>query len=263
MPRGSFHSRRSERASRRKIAIATILALFLLSLDLVSGGKLRALARAAMTPLWKLGGGAYGAVVHGGYFETRGALEAQIQSLTTELAQYQEKAAAYDALTEENSQLAGMVRLAQSLPGITAPITSSLDASPYGTFEIGAGRSDNVSPGDLVLSSDGFVIGRVTDVDARSALVTELFAPGVATQVSIGGASVEIKGSGGANASAEVPRGIPVAVGDPILAPEFAGRPVGIVGHVASSSASAYSDVIATLPVNLHVLHFVYVAPLH
>jgi cell shape-determining protein MreC len=246
---------------RRRLFIASFTVLVILLIDLLSGGALRSLAR---TGTQFVSGGAdalTASVARSGYFSTRGSLEAQIQALTVQIAQYQEKAAAYDALQGQYDSLSRLTHLAQTLPGVTAPITSSLTASPYGTFTIGAGRSDGVTPGDVVLSAEGFVIGDVASVGAHDSLVTELFAPGRSTNVTVHGASVALSGGGGNNARTQVPRGIAVAPGDVAIAPSFGGRSVGVVGNVASSSASAYSDVIVTLPVDLNVLRFVYVTP--
>lgn len=253
-------NRRRESGARRKLFLVTLLVAFIILLDLVSGGKLRAFTRVAFTPIWNVGHEVFLTITENGYFSTRGALEGQIRSLTIELAQYQERAAGYDALSAENAALAQMVHLAQSSPGVTAPITSSLLASPYGTFEIGAGKDDGLSSGELVLSDDGFVIGSISDLTSHTALVSELFAPGRTTPVVVGGASATLAGRGTIGA-AEVPRGVPVAEGNTVIAPEYRGRAVGIVGHVASSSASAVSDVLVSLPVNLSVLRYVYIVP--
>ena len=148
--------------------------------------------------------------------------------------------------------------LAQTTPGLAAPITSSIVSSPYGTFTIGAGSADGVAQGSLVLTADGFVIGKVTQVQAHQSLVDEVFASGAQTPVSIDGSAVVATGQGG-EAQAEVPHGITVSQNDPVTAPEYGGRPIGIVQHVDSNPANAQQAVYIALPVSLASLQFVYV----
>lgn len=256
---GASYRSAQARSGRRRLFVATILVLFVFLLDLATGGKLRGYLRAAAPGFSEATRAVGGAVFENGYFSTRAALERELEAKDAEIAQYQEKAAAYDALKAQYDALAPMSRLAQSLPGVTAPIVSSLSASPYGTFLIGAGQGSGIAKGDMVLSSDGFVIGDIASIDPGTSLVSKLFAPGRATDVVIHGASVRLSGEGGSNGKANVPRGIPVADGDAAVAPGFGGRAVGIVLNVASSSASAYSTVLVALPVNLNELRFVYV----
>jgi cell shape-determining protein MreC len=186
-------------------------------------------------------------------------LEAQNASLSAEVAQYQERAAAYDTLLSENAALGQMVHLAATSPGITAPIVSSFNASPYGTFLVGAGAADTIAAGDLVLTDTNFVIGRVVSVNAHTSLVDEVLAPNTFINVIVDGASVPADGEGGGNAQARLPLGVNVNVGDSVIAPQYGGRAIGVVGHVTSDQANGYSQIYIALPVDLSALRFVYI----
>lgn len=255
----SYRAPRGPGAARRRLLFATILILVVFILDIFSGGKIRGAVRNAEVSVWSVGVRAWDSVAHNGFFASRASLEAENASLSGEIAQYEERAAAYDTLSSENAALGQMVHLAQTSPGITAPIVSSFNASPYGTFLVGAGSADNVATGDLVLTDADFVIGRVADVSARTSLVDELFAPNASVNVVIDGADVPAQGEGGGNAQARIPRGVNVNAGDSVIAPEYGGRAVGVVGHVISDPANGYSQVYISLPVDLSALRFVYI----
>ncbi|MDR3571385.1 MAG: rod shape-determining protein MreC [Candidatus Pacebacteria bacterium] len=260
MANGFRNSGSSGRNARRRLMLATFLAVVVLLLNIALGGKLSSLARDIAAPIASVGGKAGEAIGANGYFTTRGALEAQIAALQAQLQQEQLQSGAYAALEQQNQSLSSLEHLAQTTPGLAAPIISSIISSPYGTFSIGAGSADSVSVGSLALTSGNFVVGKVSQVQAHQSLVTELFASGQQTPVTIDSASVVAAGSGG-QAIAQVPHGVTVAVGDPVLSPQMGNRPVGVVQHVDSNPANAQQAVYVSLPVSLSSLQYVYVSP--
>lgn len=248
---------------RRRLFFATIFILLIFGADYLSGGMIRSGLRSGAASVWNATLAVRNSIVGNGYFSRHRTLAAENATLRAELSKVREHAAAYGALSQENELFRSMLHLAQSSPGVTAPIVSSYHASPYGSFMIGAGAHDGIASGDLVLSEGGFVVGRVTDVQQSVTLVTAVFSSGSNINVVIGGAAVSAEGEGGGNARVTVPRGIEIAVGDPVIAPEFGGRTVGTVGRVEQISTSAEQRVYVSLPLNLSVMRFVYVVPAH
>jgi cell shape-determining protein MreC len=248
------------RKGRRQLFLVTLLAIFVVLLNMALGGKVSAMVRDVVAPVSDFGGKIGTAISQSGYFSSRRALEAQVSALQDEVQQDQLQAAAFAAVEQQNASLSSLEHLAQTSPGIAAPVTSSIVSSPYGTFTIGAGNADGISSGALVLSSGGFVIGKVAQTQAHQSLVDELFAPGAQTDVSIDGAAVVASGQGG-QAMAQVPHGITVTQGDPANAPDLGDRPIGVVQHVDSNPANAEQAVYIALPVSLSSLQFVYVTP--
>ncbi len=249
------YSRR--RSPKYRLIFATLFVLVLFLADIVSGGKVRGIVRSVSADIHQ-GISRIVSSTKGGVLTTRAALEAQNKQLSAEVALLRERSAAYSALRQENDQLRSIVGLASSTAGHTAPIVSSVSASPYGTFVIGAGERQGVSRGNLVLTGSGFAVGRVTDTAENTALVTQFLAPNAKIAAVIHGAETEVEGGGG-NGHARLPRSVPVVRGDPVVAPSLGGRPIGIVGATASSSASAAQDVYIALPVALPSLQFIYV----
>ena len=260
-----MNSYRQNKSPHRRLFALTVLVIFLFLLDVLTGGSIRHQLRGGAVVLgeWSayIGRGISGS----GFFSTRASLEAQNRSLTEELAQYEERAGAYEVVRSENEQLRAFVRLVESMSrdaqGVTAPVVSSVRTSPYGTFLIGAGEAEGIVRGSFVLTSGGFVVGTVTDTGAHTAIVGEVFAPGASIEAIAGGAAFSAVGSGGGNARAKVPRALTIQINEPVMAPELGQRPIGIVGNIASSSASASQDVFIVLPVNLSSLSYVYILP--
>ena len=242
----------------KRLYLTTALVIVLYIIDVLSGGTVRTMVRNAGSVIWQLGTGLEKVVGRSGFISSRRALEAENASLSGQLASLQEKSAAYQVLQDENKVLRGMLHIASSRSGVTAPVISSFRSSPYGTFLIGAGSSDSVVSGDVVLSAENFVIGRVEETSAHSALVRELFASGVSTDALLGKAGVTVEGHGGGNARATMDRDAIVAVGDPVISPIFGGRVIGVVGAVQEDASRAGKVVYIRLPVNLSVLQFVY-----
>ncbi len=239
--------------------VATVIVVAVFAFDALTGGGVRAFARAGASAAWTGLSTAGAHIGASGLFATRAALAAQNAALQAQVLQLQEKVSASMLVGAENAQLRSLVHLAEGTPGITAPITSSFRASPYGTFTIGAGTSNGVRNDELVVAADGAVIGRVTDVSAHDALVLGLFAPRQTLDVLINGVPVTLKGSGGGAASGDAPRGASIATGDVAVAPSLGQRAVGVVGNVEGNEASASTHLLVRLPSNLESLQFVYV----
>ncbi|HEV3245533.1 MAG TPA: rod shape-determining protein MreC [Candidatus Paceibacterota bacterium] len=245
---------------RGNLFFATLIAILIVLINMATGGKISSLARDVVAPISNIGGKIGEDITQNGYFSSRRALEAQIAALQNEVQQEQLQAAAFSALEQRDTSLSALEHLAQTAPGLAAPITSSIVSSPYGTFTIGAGSADYVLQGAMVLSDEGFVVGKVVQVQSHRSLVAQIFASRMQTTVSIDGAAVVASGEGG-EAEAQVPHGIVVSQGDPAIAPEYDDRPIGIVQHVDSNPANAQQAVYIALPISLASLEYVYVTP--
>lgn len=244
---------------RRRLWAATFLVLALFASDVLLGGILRARVQGAAAAASAHGASLAHRVFDSGFFSSRASLAAQNRSLSEQLAQYEERAAAYAALEAENTQLREMAHLAARVPGMTVAIVSAVGTSPYGTFLIGAGQAEGVAIGNIVLTSTGFVLGEVQDVALHTATVVETLSPHASVDGVADGTAVVVEGRGGGNGRTSVPRGIEITVGTPVTAPAYAGRPIGVVGAIATSSGGATQDVFIRIPVNRPGLQFVYV----
>lgn len=254
-----MNSFRPNNTGYRRLWAATLLVALLFCIDVFSDGVIRREVRTASIALSGWGSTFSQTIFGSGFFSSRASLAAQNRSLTEQLAQYEERAASYAVLQEENAQLRDMVQLAQSTSGFTAPIVSSLRSSAYGTFLIGAGENDGVARGNVVLTSGGFVLGSVSDIASHTAVISEILAPGASLDAIVQGTAIVVEGRGGGNGRASAPRGLDIAIGSPVVVPAYGSRALGIVGEIATSSSSATQDLYIHIPVNRAGIQFVYV----
>lgn len=254
-----MNSFRQSRRGHRGLWFATLLVVVILVFDWFSGGTARAKARAVAAGVSSVATVALSRVAESGFFSSRAGLARDNASLRDELSRLREEVARVRALEEENAALRELAALSESAEGVTAPITSSFRASPYGTFTIGGGSADGIRKGATVLTSGGFLLGVVSDVGEKHATVRALFAPGVETDVLIGETPALLQGKGGGNAFARVSRGASVKTGDAVVAPSLGQRAIGIVEFIERDEASPSADVYVRFPVNLETLRFVFV----
>ncbi len=248
---------RETSSERRHLMLATLVVILVLLVDIATGGRVRSLIRGIAARAWDGTHAITSGIQSIGLFATHTQLAAANASLREQLAQYQGQEANAAALQQQNEDLQRMVHLVATHPGITAPVVGMPDAAPYGTFLVGAGRGDGVAAGALVRTDDGFAIGRVSDVQAHEATVVELLAPDAQIEVGDGTTSFTLRGIGGGNARAEVPRDAVIHPGDVLIAPSAGGAPVAVVGHIDADPAGGAQQVYARIPQGMTATRYV------
>ncbi len=242
----------------KRLFYATILVVVIFLLDILSGGHLRSGVRVIGATVWGVGTTGWSGFLDTGLFSTRRKLQIENDALKAQLLVYQNRDSAYLAMRDENSRLQELSHVAEKSPGKTVPILSSFQSSPYGTFLIGAGIEEGIVRGSVVVTADGFALGKVSEVSNHTALVTELFAPNANLDAIIGSTPVILEGRGGNNARTKVSRDVKIEVGDIVHAPSVA-APVGVVGKVEADPSSGSTAVFVNLPTNIETLTLVYV----
>lgn len=243
--------------------IAALFVLAILGLDTLTGGSLRALARIGASGLWASVLPAEDAIVNSGLFSTKRALEAENKELERKLIELEWRVNGLKVLEEENKSLRALLHLVEGTPGITAPVVSSFRTSPYGTFFVRAGEDDGIRVGHVVIAGTegigSFAIGRVAEVQSVLSLVESLFAPGSETDGVSGEVAMTLRGRGGGEARADIPRDAKIEVGDIVFSAESGGKAVGIVRLVELDTGGAFQRVYVGLPFSLATLQYVYI----
>ena len=247
------------RRGRRRLIATTVLAIVLIALDLLTGGGIRSIVRSTIALISNGVTHTENIIFGSGYFVSHASLAAQNTALKDQIATLEEQAALTQSLKDQNQSLASLVHLAQTTVGITAPITSSFVASPYGTFLVGAGSLDGVTVGSIVVTTENVAVGKVSSLSPHVALVTLFLSSGFVVDATLDGASSIVRGLGSGNGKTTVPHGMTVHVGDTVLAPEYGNRPIAVVGHVDTDPSNAAVQVLVGLPVNLSSLHYLYI----
>lgn len=251
--------RRNRSFALTLFAIATLGVI--LAFDNPARSALTGTVRGMTANVWEAAHGARESFESYGGISSRVALADENKKLQEEIARLQSLSLHNDVLRAENATLRDMFSLHEAYPtGIAAPVLSNPSVSPYGTFVIGSGSEDGIAVGSFVLSAPRVAIGRVREVDARTALVGLFSAPGARTEVVINKVRAEYEGRGDGNGLFVVPRGVLVSEGD---AAELPGMPfaIGFVGFVKDDPADADIQVLVRVPANLPGLSFVEVVP--
>ena len=235
-----------------------LLVVFLLFVDRFSNRAISQVTRSLAAPVIQVGG-VISRTIFGDYFSTRAGLQSTVSTQRLQIKKLEEKEYVTQSLQDENTSLRALLHLPEKDRTVTVEVSSSLLASPYGTFQIsiGSGTSPSIKNNDLVLSSEGFVIGRVSEVGTHTSNVRMLFAPDNKIEAVSGTAAFTLQGAGAGVSRAELPRGIPLKEGDTVLSPELHFRPVGIIGNISTDTGGASSRVLVRLPLSLTTLRFV------
>ncbi len=121
-----MNSYRQNKSPYRRLLAVTALVVFLFVLDVFTGGFIRHTVRGGVVVISQWTGRVGGSITGSGIFSTRASLEARNRLLTEELAQFEERAGAYEALRAENEQLRTLVNVvgnsSGAVQGVTAPI---------------------------------------------------------------------------------------------------------------------------------------------
>ncbi len=161
-------------------------------------------------------------------------------------------------LYQENADL--KQRLGRSAEGtvVLATVLLRPPAVPYGVLMIDVGKNAAVTEGMLVAAAGSAYIGRVTQVYDTTARITLFSAPGQTHEALLRGSiPLALEGEGSGSMRGELPVGIPVAVGDPVLLPGIMPTFLAVVTAVMHEEGQSFQSVYLTLPVNPLELRFV------
>src|SRR3989344_1907896 len=235
----SYRSLHGAKEGRRLLLFTTLVVLVVLGVDLASHGAVRSTVRSFSASVLRAVAPVRDSILSSGTFAGRRELAAQMERLEEERARLSERAAAYEILKRENATLRALLHMSEVRGGVGAAILSS-GTSPYGTLLIDAGTDDGVLVGDIAISEGG-----------------------VAIDVIIAGSPTILDGRGGGNARAKLPRGVEVALGEPVYAPSARSLAVGIVGSIESDPSLAEQTLYVSIPVGFDGLRYLYVVSSH
>jgi cell shape-determining protein MreC len=258
-------------SNKRRKKISTRTAVFLISITIILCAGL--LWRdAAANILWKLlspmlsarNEAAVGTTGFFGQFGNSAKLAEENKRLSEALASTTARLVDRDYLFAENLSLKAMLGRAQKGQSVLAAVLLRPPGVPYGTLMLDVGSQHKVKEGDLVASEGSAYIGRVSNVYDTTSRVILFSAPGQNYQGLLRGSiPITISGEGGGSMMGEVPSGIEVKVGDPILLPSITPEFMGKITAILETPGQSFQTIFVTLPVNPLELRFVlvYISP--
>lgn len=141
-----------------------------------------------------------------------------------------------------------------------ANVMSLSGESLYGTILISLSRGV-AKPGDLVISSGGYLLGRVVSGDSLVLRVRLFSAAGEKLPVRIGerGETFTALGIGSGNFLILAPRAAGIVSGDAVIAPLIVRLPVGVVEYTDEDPTSPTQTIRFQHPENIRTIEHVYI----
>lgn len=255
----------SNNRKRRKVSLRTAAFLILITVLLCAGLLWR---DAAANILWRFlspalsvrNEAAAGSTGFFGQFKANGALAAENAQLKEALASTSARLIDRDFLYAENQELKRELGRTVKDASVLAAVLLRPPGIPYGTLMLDVGRDNGVRDGDLVSSSGSAYIGRITVAYDTTSRVTLFSAPGQTYQGMLRGTiPVSISGEGGASLTGEVPAGIEVKSGDPVLLSGIMPQFAALVSSVVKPEGQSFQSIYLSLPANPLELRYVFV----
>ena len=192
-----------------------------------------------------------------GAFVSKGSIETENADLKNQLAQVQVAIDRDKLLAQENSDLKGLLGRHSQSASILTVVLSKPPMSLYDTAVVDVGTSDKVSVGDQALALGFVPIGVVSAVYPHTSTIKLFSSSGQKIDVVIGkNTQTSAEAQGGGNFLIKLPKGTPVAEGDPIAAPGIGVEIFGHVENIESNDNDPFIYVRFDLPVNMSELHF-------
>ena len=132
----------------------------------------------------------------------------------------------------------------------------------YGSLVLERIDDGEIHVGDIVLTTSGFFVGIVDEVNFSKIKVKLSSHPGFRQDVSVdrSGIPVSVVGIGGGNMKSELPQGSDIEQFD-LLIDLPTGRIVGEVGNIEVNNVSAFMEAFVRMPVNIFEIQEVEIAP--
>lgn len=177
------------------------------------------------------------------------SLEAEVLSMSRELSQE-------GALLE----LVGRIKDSHN---VAAAVLTHPPQTPYDVLIIDAGSDHGVVLGSEVSLPEGPLLGKVSEVLAKTSKVRLFSAVDEETNAVLerGDMAVTLVGVGGGNFKISVPRDTQVEVGDRVLSADISSSLVAVVEDVSLRPTDSFKEVLAKSPTNIFSLRFVFVLP--
>jgi len=197
------------------------------------------------------------------FFSSKNKLLAENQSLSDQLENDRLDLIDYESIKSENEKLREALKIKPIGNFITASVIAKSPQIPLDSLFLDKGLADGLNIGDLVLSSERVLVGKIVKLSKNRATVA---LNSFAGQVSFGyvgrtNEPLEIKGNGGSVITAKVPIDFDIMVGDKIMVGGSTDSLVAVVGVVEEDQSSGFKNILMSLPVDVSKTNIVFVEP--
>lgn len=265
-----LHSNTRDRSRKRKWRVILFLVVCVGALSFLPfPGTTTSILHTIATPLWY----ARDAVVAYARtafvsLEARGVLVGQVDVLRTRVGALEREVLRTRAYEREVRELEAMMMVREKKPDtIFGTVLQTIAYAPHDSFVVSVGSEDGVRNDMLVYTSDGYVVGAVSNVLGGTSMAQSLSASGVCTEAVLSSASssvaVFVRGVGAGTMHILVPRDMVVDEGDIVHMSYDTWMVVGTVASVVFMQEDAYQTVLVRPPANIHYVRQVLVDSTH
>lgn len=171
----------------------------------------------------------------------------------------------YEATSYENQKLREALKIRPAENFITAVVVARPPQVPLDSLFLDKGKTDALSVGDLVLTSERVLIGKIAEASRTKSVVSLNSFAGVTSYgfVMRTNEPLEIRGVGGGGMEAKVPIDFDIEVGDKLLTSDSFTHFVAVVGMIEEDRSSGFKDVLMSLPVDISKINMVFISPIN
>jgi cell shape-determining protein MreC len=202
----------------------------------------------------------YGGTVSDALLSKR-ALISKINSLQTTLESYDAEISTVSQLQSENASLKEELGRSPAPTGVLATVLTLPNRTFYDTMNIDAGSAEGIKKNMTVYAFGSVALGTISSVDTHTATVYLYSAPSQQTSGDAVGSNVAVTliGRGAGEYEVDLPRDVPLSVGDVISAQTTAPATLATIEKIITDPRDPFQRLLAKAPVNLQALKWVIV----
>jgi cell shape-determining protein MreC len=208
------------------------------------------------TPLWKLRTAMVSNVSGLHLLSSREEIIKENERLSSDNARLNLDALKLELLASENNELRSLLNMNQALRRVVASVLVYPSQTHYDILVVD--KVEGIDVGSLVLSGP-VALGSVVEDLGTSIKVSLFSSPGVLTEARVisSGSPIALKGRGGGNFTAVVPRDFQIEVGNILILPNRQSIAIAKVEHIEEAETDSFKLVRATVPLNIFSLRFI------
>ncbi len=177
-------------------------------------------------------------------------------ALKQKLVLLQDVEAQMRLVQDENDALKGVVGENDGKNFVASVILKPPQAL-YDTLLLSSGEKSGIKMGDFLYATDTIILGKIVEVESNTSLGKLFTSSGEKTEAFLGAKAIpaELTGVGGGAFTAQLPKGVEVAEGDPAYLQIGTERKlVGVVRSIETTSNNSFETLHVGSPVNIFEL---------
>jgi cell shape-determining protein MreC len=248
-----------QRRNRLVFAVCAVLAILAVLMKFLAPNFLPSLFTSVALPFWRTQFS-----IGSGSLRSPSQLLSENEQLKRDLAESQIRLETIRAIETENKELKSFLGRSISTTTTDSILAVVLKRPPFTAYDeliIDIGKDRGLATDDQVYATGHILVGQISRVLSKSAIVTLYSSPNVKHEVLIGTTNVPATaiGRGGGQYEAELPRNSSVKEGDFVTAPSLSDKPFAIVSGIVADPAEVFEKILFAPLVNIYELKWVMV----